>query len=388
MRQQIDLGRVFGIPIHLDAGWFLILALVSWTLATSYFPLQCPGLSLPLYWTMGLGAALLLFSCVVLHELGHSVVAKAYGIPVRKVTLFIFGGVAQLEGDPKRPFTEFVIAIAGPLVSLAIVVGLLVVRHLMVVGTWRTPGGGGDVRIGAAPTAGRALLQYLIMVNAGILAFNLLPGFPLDGGRVLRATLWAWLGNLRKATRIATALGTALGIGLLGLGVWFIIHNSWISGVWYVLLGLYLRDAARATYQDVLVHRAVEGIPVSQVMTRQLITVPSTLLVQQLVDDYLLRYRYQSFPVMNGEALVGIVTTEHARALERSRWPSATVADVMERNLTAYSVRPSDDVLRAIALMTQANVGRLLVIEDGRLAGMVTRRGITELLQMKLALAK
>jgi len=245
-----------------------------------------------------------------------------------------------------------------------------------------------DVLIGAAPTAGRALLQYLIMVNAGILAFNLLPGFPLDGGRVLRATLWAWLGNLRKATRIATALGTALGIGLLGLGVWFIIHNAWISGVWYVLLGLYLRDAARATYQDVLVHRAVEGIPVSQVMTRQLITVPSTLLVQQLVDDYLLRYRYQSFPVMNGEALVGIVTTEHARALERSRWPSATVADVMERNLTAYSVRPSDDVLRAIALMTQANVGRLLVIEDGRLAGMVTRRGITELLQMKLALAK
>ena len=242
MTRRIALGRLFGIPIYLDTSWFVVLGLVTWTLATRYFPFQVRGLSVPIYWCMGGLAAVLLFVCVLLHELGHSLIAKREGIPVNRVTLFLFGGVAQIASSPTRPLVELKVALAGPLVSIAI-------AALCAWGSSRIPL---DTPTHAIAFA---IARYLAVVNIAILVFNLLPGFPLDGGRVLRAALWAWSGDLLKATRITSTLGSAMGFCLLGLGLWAIFRGQWIGGIWYTCLGFFLRDAARVSYQEVLMRR-------------------------------------------------------------------------------------------------------------------------------------
>ena len=249
MKRQFELGSYFGIPLRVDASWFVVLLLVSWSLSTRLFPLQIPGLPLWVYGVMGVGAAVLLFACVLLHEFGHSLVAKSYGIPVHHITLFMFGGVAHMSLDPKRPRVEFFVAVAGPLVSLAIAVSCFELSHLMA--AWLPT-------VAAHPLTGfyltgLVMLHYLAMVNVAIILFNLLPGFPLDGGRILRATLWAWLKDMRRATRIASWFGTGLGIVLLALGAFWLLHGRWVNGLWYILLGLYLREAAKASYDNVLV---------------------------------------------------------------------------------------------------------------------------------------
>jgi len=232
MSRRLSLGRWLDIPVFLDSSWFVILALVAWTLATGYFPLRLPGVGQTTYWGMGVAAAVLLFCCVLLHELGHAVVAKAYGIPVSRVTLFIFGGVAHIAREPRRPWVELVVALAGPLVSIVIAAGCF----------WAATA--------LPPEIGRIgpiIVRYLAVVNTAIVVFNLLPGFPLDGGRLLRAALWAWSGDLRRATRIAGMLGHGLGVALMGLGLLSLLRGQWINGVWYVLLGMFLRNAARVS---------------------------------------------------------------------------------------------------------------------------------------------
>lgn len=235
-RQPHTPWRLFGIPIHISPSWFAIFAFMTWSLSHGYFPSTAPGLPQGFYWAMGAASALLLFVCVLLHELGHSLIAQRFGIPVAGVTLFFFGGVAQIYHDPKRPLVEFAVAIAGPLVSVAIAVGCFAAA---------------GVRALHVPGAAvlMAIVRYLMMINIALAIFNLLPGFPLDGGRLVRATLWAATGNLRLATRLASMLGAGLAFSLLGLGAWVIVRGGWIGGTWYILLGLFLRDAALASYR-------------------------------------------------------------------------------------------------------------------------------------------
>ena len=237
MRSAQGPWSVCGIPLQVDASWFFIVAFVTWSLSTDYFPARYGGLSHPVYWAMGGIAALSLFGCVLLHELGHSLVAKRYGIPVSHVTLFIFGGVAHIGSDPKRPLVELQMALAGPLVS-ALIAGAC----FLAAGTIRL--------VGPMHLVAAAILRYLAFVNVAILLFNLLPGFPLDGGRVLRAALWAWSGSLFTATRVASAVGSMLGWGLLILGLWEIHQGVWVGGVWSMCLGFFLRNAARASYRQ------------------------------------------------------------------------------------------------------------------------------------------
>jgi Zn-dependent protease len=219
--------RCFGIPLRIDPSWFLVVGLLSWTLSRGYFPSEAPGFGAGAYWVMGLAAALLLFACVLLHELGHALTARAFGIPVSGMTLFIFGGVAHIAKEASRPWIELCITLAGPLVSFA----------LVWVCRWAA-------QALAATAAAAALLQYLSAINTGLLLFNLLPGFPLDGGRVLRAVIWWWTGNWVRATRVASVLGSLLGFGLIAMGAWIGVRGHWSNGVWYVLLGLFLRNAA------------------------------------------------------------------------------------------------------------------------------------------------
>jgi len=243
--RRFGLGRVVGIPIEIDASWFVILALLTWTLATSYFPFEVAGPAPWGYWLMGLLGAVLLFTCVLLHELGHSLVAKRYGIPVKRVTLFVFGGVAQIGADPERAWVEFAVALAGPLVSVAIVVACTLTTRLWV------PQRAGEL-------IAFALTRYLQRVNLAIIIFNSLPGFPLDGGRVLRAVLWGWSKNLVFATRIASFLGNLLGLVLIALGLFFLVKGRLINGLWYGFLGSFLRDAARTSYHQALLRQASE----------------------------------------------------------------------------------------------------------------------------------
>lgn len=221
----------FGIPIHVDRSWFVIVAFLAWSLASGHFPARYPGLPLWSYWAIGSIAALLLFGCVLLHELGHSLVAKAHGIPVLRVVLFLFGGVAQLGRDPARPLIELLIALAGPLVSAAI--------------AWACFAAAGAIAIdGPVQLALVAMLRYLSFMNLALLLFNLLPGFPLDGGRVLRAAIWTATGSLRKATRIVSVIGSGFGWLLVGFGVWLLVRGWWGNGLWYIVLGAFLRRAA------------------------------------------------------------------------------------------------------------------------------------------------
>ena len=230
--------RVAGIPLVVHRSWYIIAGLITWSLATGYFPLRYAGYPAPTYWIMGLTAALLLFGCVLLHELGHSIVARWYGIPVYRVTLFIFGGVAQIGREAHRPGVELQVALAGPLVSVLLAAACLL-------GSAHLPAG----RLFA--DLALPILRYLAAINIGIIVFNLLPGFPLDGGRVLRAVLWLFTGSLRRATRIASFFGMTLGIGLIVLGAWeMAVRGLWAGGFWWVILGSYLQSVAFATYRQ------------------------------------------------------------------------------------------------------------------------------------------
>jgi Zn-dependent protease len=230
--------KLFNIPIQVNASWFFVVTFLAWTLARSYFPSHYPGLHAPVYMAMGITSALLLFASVLLHELGHSVVARAYGIPVSCVTLFVFGGVARIAWGPSRPSIELKVALAGPLVSALISAAALMTSIALPVN-------------GMVSFMSVAIVRYLALVNIALLCFNLLPGFPLDGGRVLRALLWAWTNDRRRSTWIAGTMGIGLGLGLLALGIWALIQRSFIAGVWYVFLGLFLRNAALAgRYQE------------------------------------------------------------------------------------------------------------------------------------------
>ncbi len=235
---QPRVWRILGIPLHIHNSWYFTALLITWSLATSYYPFRLPGYPVVFYWILGAVAAVLLFVCVLLHELGHSIVARWFGIPVHQVTLFIFGGVAQIGQEAKRPLVELLVALAGPLVSFGLAAFFvyaigIVPRHSPVA----------DIT--------QALLNYLFSVNAGILLFNLLPGFPLDGGRVLRAILWALTRNVVRATMIASAVGVALGLGLILLGAWTIfVQRNWSSGIWSILLGAYLHSTAHAIFRS------------------------------------------------------------------------------------------------------------------------------------------
>lgn len=228
--------RLFGIPLHVDRSWVFFVAFVAWTLATGYFPSVIPGLRPIVHWAMGVAAAVLLFACVLLHELGHALAARLQGIPVAGIMLFIFGGIAQIAREAKRPSVELRIALAGPLVSVLIAAVCAIISNRMPL-------------TGPVDVVIFALVRYLALVNTAILVFNLLPGFPLDGGRVLRAVLWSITGSERRATRLTSLLGMALGLGLVACGIWFMGRGAWAMGLWYVFLGLFLHDAALGSFR-------------------------------------------------------------------------------------------------------------------------------------------
>ena len=368
-----QIGRVCGIPIHVHSSWLFVFFFVTWSLATGYLPDMLPGLSEPRYWAMGGVAALLLFLSVLLHELGHSLVALRYRIPIGQITLFIFGGVAQMRKEPPHPRAEFLIAIAGPLVSFllaAICIGFVALLEVL-------PGG--------TPVQGLAALGALLgMVNTQLGLFNLLPGFPLDGGRALRAGLWAWSKDFYRATSQAALVGLLFGIGFGLFGAFLLIGalsgtlSSTLasSGGWIVLLGAFLFTAARSSRKQAVIRSSLASVPVRQLMVNNIVALPPDISLEDAVNQYFLPYGYGGFPVIEDERLVGIVTVRDVQSVSNSLWAFRRVADVMQTSHDEMVVPPDATVIQALEKMMSTGAERLIVTEEGTMLGLLTRASI------------
>jgi Zn-dependent protease/CBS domain-containing protein len=370
-RTRWRLFRLWGLSINIDASWLIIVALLTWTL-TTVFRGAAPGAPTAEYWAMGLITALAFFVCILLHELGHALVARRLGIPLRGVTLFLFGGVAELEGEPASAGAEFVMAIAGPIVS-AVLVGVF--AALAVAGS-----------TAAWPWQVVLVLEYLAGINLWVLIFNLVPAFPLDGGRVLRSILWGAMGNVRRATYVASLCGRAFSWVLIGLGVLEFFYGEVMGGVWMCLIGLFLGQAAASGYQQVLIREALQGEPVRRIMDPAPVTAPPSLDLQHWVEDYVYRGRQKAFPVAEDGRLEGVIDTSALSRYPRGEWPLHTVGEAMRHDVAPLSVPPDADAFQALERMRRTGSNRLLVTDGGRLVGVVSRRDLMNFLALKLEL--
>jgi Zn-dependent protease len=370
--RQITLFRLYGIEVKLDASWLLLAALVMWSLATGYFPAQIPDRAASLYWSIAALGAVGLFSSIIFHEMCHSLVARAYGLSINGITLFIFGGVAEMVDEPQSPKVEFLMAIAGPVSSYALALGFFAVLAVFAANDGQTPLG--------------ALLSYLALINAMLATFNLVPAFPLDGGRVLRAALWQWKGNIRWATRHASQIGAAFGLGFVGIGALTLLQGNIVGGLWFAVIGLFLNNAARASYTQLRTRQALEGLQVRRFMTRTPITVPSCLSLRELVDDYVYVSGHDIYPVVEGNRLLGAVGLSQIKHIPQTQWQNVSVREIMSPCSPDNMISADADTVWAISLMQRGGNSRLLVVDGGHLVGIVALKDILRLLALKLDL--
>jgi Zn-dependent protease len=363
------LGKISGITISVDYSWFIIFGLFVFLLARGYFPLAAPEIGVGWYWFISVFTSLFFFGSVVAHEMSHALVARRRGIPINNITLFIFGGVAQMEDEPKTPGDEFKMAIAGPLASI----GMAVIFF----GTALVFAMSGSRLFFAAFT-------YLWFINVILAVFNMLPGFPLDGGRVFRAFLWWLLGNLRRATRIASVTGQMFGWALIMLGVGSLflpILRGGGSLIWFALIGWFLVSAARNSYQQVVLRETLQQVPIREVMSRHTEAVPPEISVERLVGEYFLKDSPSTLPVERDDLLLGTVSVEDVRALPRERWGATLVTEVMKPLENEQVMHLDEDAWDATNRMARTKSDRVLVEEDGRVQGLVTRGSIMRWLQ-------
>lgn len=370
--KRLTLFELFGFKVQVDVSWVLLAVLVTWSLAEGYFPQTHQGLATSTYWLMGAAGAVGFFLSLILHELSHSLVARREGLAIRGITLFIFGGVAHMEDEPPSARTELLMAIAGPIASIVVGAAFF---GLFVAGG----------RIGV-PEHFLDIPYYLALINVVLAGFNLIPAFPLDGGRVLRAALWRWKDDIRWATRIAARAGAGFGLVLIALGVLWFITGDIIGGVWWVLIGMFLRGAARASYRQLLTRQALEGEPVRRFMVSDPVTVSRETSVRRLVEDYIYRHHYDVFPVTEDDSLVGCVGTKQVKRLDREEWDRRSVAELAEPCSDENTVTPDTDAVKALAVMNRTGNSRLMVAENGRLVGIVALKDLLQLLSLKLDL--
>lgn len=386
MNKGIRIAKLFGIKIRIDWSWLLILLLVSWNLTFAFSQMH-PDWTLRLSISMGVIAALLFFFSVLLHEMAHSLAAKAQGIPVDSITLFLFGGVASIREEPKSPGNEFIMAILGPLTSFVIgfVLLLLAGTGLRSQDLLLLP-----MEVLQALTPLRTILLWLGSINIILGAFNMIPGFPLDGGRVLRSILWAITRNLRKATRWASYTGQFIawlmiigGISMIfGFQIPF-FGAGLVNGVWLMLIGWFLNNAASSSYQQLMVRDILAEIPVRRMTKRDPVTVPASIKVDALIEDYIMQNDDHAFPVMEGESLVGIVCLDDVRKVPPDQRSIKSVSDIMTRRPDIKTIGPDDDAYEALRIISQNAINQLLVMDQDMLFGMIRRRDIVRFLQLQ-----
>jgi Zn-dependent protease/predicted transcriptional regulator len=321
---------------------------------------------------MGLLSALLLFVSVLLHELSHSLVVRRYNVHIRGITLFIFGGIAEMEEEPPTARSEILMAAAGPLCS-----GVLALFFL-IVGNFFTN------FVPYAPVIG--VIKYCVFVNTAIMVFNLVPGFPLDGGRILRAVIWNYTGDIKRATQTTSKIGSSMGVFLIIFGFFSIFTGNFIGGLWLALIGIFIKGAADAGYQQMLSGDILKGIKVSELMTRDLITVDDSLPLDRLVDDYFLKHRFNSYPVVSDGTLIGMVSINDVKKIPREEWRDLNVSKILDTRAIDFCVHPCDDATNAMSMMVKNGLGRVPVLDNGMLAGIVSHRDIMHIIKHKVDL--
>ncbi len=361
---KFRVGTLFKIPVEVDASWFFVFFLVAYTLTTSYFPEALPDASPPLYVALALGTALAFFASIVLHELAHSLVARAGGLRIARVTLFMFGGVSQMEEEPRSPGHELLMAIAGPAVSA-----------MLAACGWLALSVAGQ----SMPGGLRVALEYLTFINVSVAVFNLLPGFPLDGGRVLRALLWAITRDLLTATRWATRLGRFIGHAFVIIAVIGVLRGT-LDLIWLALIGWFIATLASAAYQQQLIRSRLSAVPLGSVMSSPVITVPSDTTIERFAHAYLLGGAHSRYPVVQEGRVIGLVEPAATREVAREHWSSVTVGDLASRDLARVVATPDVSVASVLPVLEPSGPGAVLVVQDGRLAGIVTRADVIALL--------
>ncbi len=362
--RSFTIGRFFGIPLEVNSSWFLVFFLVAFTLSTSYLPAALPGQPSAVYVFIALAMTAAFFASVVIHEFSHSLVARAGGMKISRITLFIFGGVSQMEDEPTGPGLEFLMAIAGPGMSLvlsgACFGGLAIMRS-----------------VNAAP-AFLVPVEYLAYINLSVGIFNLLPGFPLDGGRVLRSILWAITHDMLKATRWASRMGQLLGYALIAIAVVGVLNGS-LDLIWFAVMGWFLSTLAGAAYQQQLLKVRLSEVPLSSVMSSPVAYVSSETTLDEMAHSYFLGGRHSRYPVVSEGRVIGLIELQALRDMPRDDWVNKTVGEVAHTDLAEVVATPDVTVDRVLARLEPSGPGAVLVVEDGRLAGIVTRADVIQL---------
>ena len=365
-KQSIYIGRVFGIPIGLDFSWFFIVFFFSYLLATGYFPREIKDSSTILYWASGLLTSLLLFVSVLLHELGHALVARIFGIPVRSIKLMVFGGVAQFEHEPESAASEFWTALGGPIVNVFLGIMLYFLHPLFSGNQW-----------------GSVIVSYLTYINFILAVFNLIPGFPLDGGRVLRAAVWAVTHNLRKATIVAAGTGRFIAFIFIFWGSVQIMHGQFANGLWILFIGWFLDSAAAAQIQQSDIRALLEGHTVREAMSKHFGIIEPDISLQTLVDYHIIGEGRRSLIVQKDGEVLGMLTLHHLREVQADMRDKVEVKDVMLPLEEIKQIRPDTPLWQAFSEMQQDGVNQLPVLEAGKLVGLLTRENIFEFLNQQ-----
>lgn len=371
-RRGVPLFKIAGIQIRLDFSWFIIFILVVVSLSAGYFPQQFPDQHPLNYWFAGLIATLLFFGSILVHELAHSLMAMRAGIHIPEITLFIFGGVARLSEEASDAKTEFKIAIVGPFTSFALALIFWGIQSVLQSGQ---------------PSLTVAVLQYLVWINVAVGIFNLIPGFPLDGGRVLRAILWHRSGSLTQATRTSADIGKGFAVVLMVFGGLQIFAGSLIGGLWLIFIGMFLRGMAEGGYQEVAIRQSLAGVSVQEIMIDDVVSVPPDLSLEQLVHDYFLRYGYRGFPVVQDGKVLGLISIMHMQGITDDQRQSMSVEDAMVSLGERMIITPESPLTDALKRMTQEGLNQLLVMQDNTLQGIVTKAGVLRFLEIKRILA-
>jgi Zn-dependent protease/CBS domain-containing protein len=371
-RKRWTLLRLFGFEIRFELTWLILLALIIWSLSAGYFPETYGDLPQSTYLWMAVIGAIGVVSSIVVHELTHSLVARSYGMTIKGITLFAFGGAAELEDEPPTPRAEFFMAAAGPLMSLV----LAAVFWLL----------GGALAAAGVPTPLVGVVSYLGVINVILAVFNLVPAFPLDGGRMLRAVLWGWGGDMRWATRIAANIGGAFGVALILLGILSAFSGNLVGGMWFALIGLFVRAAATSSYQQLITRQVLGRISVARVMTRDVVTAPADATIAELVGDYFLGRNLKLVPVVARGAPIGVVDVRAAKSVPRDEWDRRRIAEIMVPLSPDKTISADTDAGEALERMQRSGQNRLLVMEGAVLVGILSLTDILRVVSVHLEL--
>jgi Zn-dependent protease/predicted transcriptional regulator len=374
MQAQIKLGRIFGVQLGLHYSWLIIALLVMLSLAGQFHSAN-PQWGGGTIWVTAIITGVLFFVAIILHELSHAAVAKARGLPVRSITLFALGGVAQIEKDAADAKTEFWMAIVGPIASVIIGVLCLLLAWALGWAPW-----------GAPTTPAVAMLMWLGVINIALAIFNLIPGYPLDGGRVLRAIIWWSTGDVTRSTRIASVVGQFVAFTFIVFGIFRVFVGAGFGGLWIAFIGWFLLDAARASYGQIVLTESLRGLRARDLMTNDCPVVSGRDNLRTLVDEHLLRTGNRCFIVEDHERIAGLITAHEIKAIARNRWPYTTVDEVMRPVEKLHTVRPEASAAEALEIMARDDVNQLPVIRNGHLEGMISRRHILQVLQTRAEL--